>query len=114
MGDDSGPTSIATNAMEPIEAIGMIEGSITGDGQSGFPEGETWPCADGGVTAAAQGRGAPGVQSSNTPPSTSIYNDNCEIWIGSEDWLEWVIYVEWQDWEERKVPTLHINSHAMS
>ena len=50
--------------------------------------------------SAVHGRGAPGVHSSNTPPSTSIYNDNDEIWIGSEDWLEWVVYVEWKEWDQ--------------
>jgi len=36
-----------------------------------------------------------GVHSSNTPPSSSK-NEN---WIGAEDWLEWVLYVQWTDWD---------------
>jgi len=40
---------------------------------------------------------ASGVQSSNTPPSSSKL-DEMEKWTGAEDWLEWSLYVDWKDW----------------
>lgn len=43
-------------------------------------------------------RGAPGVHSSNTPPSTSKKIE-IEKWTGAEDWLEWVLYIEWNKWD---------------
>ncbi len=41
---------------------------------------------------------AAGVHSSNTPPSSSNL-DEIDSWIGAEDWLEWVLYVQWTDWK---------------
>jgi hypothetical protein len=41
-----------------------------------------------------------GVHSSNTPPSSSKL-DEIDSWIGAEDWLEWVLYVDWTGiWQE--------------
>jgi len=59
--------------------------------------------ADVGCTAprASAGRApaAAGVQLSNTPPSSSKL-DEIDSWIGAEDWLEWSLYIEWQEWEK--------------
>lgn len=53
-------------------------------------------CADGGHTATAQWREAPGVPPSNTPPQSSIIDTRSEQpWIAAEDWLEWSLYVDW-------------------
>lgn len=42
---------------------------------------------------------AAGVQSSNTPPSSSKL-DEIDTWIGAEDWLEVCLYVQWNNWED--------------
>ena len=85
---DTSPS--AEKAMEPESIIEKMTSSIAGDGPSAFPEGEACRSAEGGSPATAQRREAPGVHSSNTPPSSSK-NIEIEKWTGAEDWLEWVL-----------------------
>lgn len=60
--------------------------------------------AEGCTAARASAHRAPdavGVQPSNTPPSSSKL-DEIDSWIGSEDWLEYCLYIQWNEWESLK------------
>ncbi|HSQ42902.1 MAG TPA: hypothetical protein VLM37_11535, partial [Fibrobacteraceae bacterium] len=70
--------------------------AIADEGLTDLPEGEACRSADGGLSADAQRREAPGVNSSNTPPQSSKNNIIDEYqWIAAEDWFEWALYVDW-------------------
>jgi hypothetical protein len=42
---------------------------------------------------------AAGVQSSNTPPSSSKL-DEIDSWVAAEDWLEVCLYINWTGWDK--------------
>lgn len=72
-------------------------GSTAADGLAESREAAAAECTAARASAHRASADA-GVQSSNTPPSSSKH-DEIENWVGAEDWLEWVLYVQWMDWE---------------